>query len=273
MTEKNKATADGSTGQAATTKKDDPTFKLKVVENNPATGEPEHKEIERSVEEVIAMAQKGYRAEDKAHNFNLLVDQKAEQKAKEIIGSEVEKKASELLDNFKAELEDKKVQEDTFKDIDLESMTDTEKATLKVVDKLKGDIKTMREAQKDRDKKDTDLRELAKRYDSSSKKALSENQELDKETLKKFVIATKASPESIPVLASLLSQFSAAKVDVTKLDKTSRAKLEQAIEDKLAAPSVGIEGEVGQEESKVPTTREGILDKALDLLDDMTANT
>jgi hypothetical protein len=268
-----KATADGSTGQAATTKKDDPIFKLKVVENNPVSGEPEQKEIERTVPEVIAMAQKGYRYEDKAHNFNLLVDQKAEQKAKEIIASEVEKKASELLDNFKAELEDKKVQDETFKDIDFETLSDTEKATLKVVDKLKGDIKSMEDAQKDRDKKETDLKKLAERYDMSSKKALSENQELDKETLKKFVIATRASPESIPVLASLLSQFSTAKVDVTKLDKTSRVKLEQAIEEKLVAPSVGIEGDVGQEEVKVPTTREGILDKALDLLDNMEANT
>lgn len=270
--EKNKATVDGSTGQAAT-KKDEPIFKLKVVENNPVTGNPEHKEIEASVAEVIAMAQKGYRYEDKAHNLNLLVDQKAEQKAKELIAPEIEKRASELLDNFKAELKDKEVDDSIFKDVDLESMTDTEKAMLKSVDVLKNEVKSLKDEQKAKSKREEQIRELSSLYDVNSKKALSEHQNVDKDTLKKFILATKASPGSISAIASLLSQLSTANVDVDKLDKTSRTKLETAVQEKLTAPSAGIEGDVGREEIKVPTTREGILDKALDLLDKMETST
>jgi hypothetical protein len=256
------------------TKANEELFTLKVVENNPVTGEPEHKTVEVDFDGLINYAQKGHRFEDKMSKLNTLVDQKADIKAAEI----AEKRAVEIADSIVDNLQREAKKDENFVELgsmDESLMSDTEKQLLSHIKRQDSVIKAIRDKEKADAKERDRVSKMVDDYNKYSKQAMIDYPGIDGTKLKELVLEANIPPSKVGVIAKQLydSLRSNQSVEVDSLKKKDKEKLIRTIKQRFKdAPSVGLSGGEVQDtrdSERPPKTADSILTASKALLAEM----
>ena len=237
------------------------------METNPVTGEDERKEIEVTTDELIARAQKGHRFEDKMAKLNTFIDKRSQERAQEMIEPEVQKRIEELKSQI---LTEPKKDENASDFGDDAFVDESDKKMLNILTKIDNRMTELEKRELKREETNRERQKMAAEYDKAWNKIQVEYPSVDKETLAAFVKESKATPELLLPVARLIDSLKKKDIDVDELDVKSKRKLAEGLKKKLEAPLTVIEGEDSQHtDNEVPTTREGILDASLAMLDNM----
>lgn len=258
------------------------TFEIKVVEDDPITGEPIRSTKDVTIDELITMAQQAHRFNDKMSKYKQTLEREARQRAQEMIEPEVERRMSEAMSQMpKSSTSSPSApsavnEDDPFGLLGGDASGSGEHGDPrdKIIKELYEKVSAI-EKEKKLETERLKLRDtLVKAYKTQAGIAIEQYPELDQQTLYEFIELAAPDPMRVPQIAKFLVEASKKNISIDKLNPEDRKRVISKLHERANAPTIPAGGSDQSHFQPVaqtaPVTREGILEESLALLDAMT---